>query len=66
LARNAGDRYTEAETLTQLGDAQHIAGQPDAACYSWQHALTIFDDIGHPAADAIRAKFPSIRQYTGP
>ena len=55
LARKAGDRYTEAETLAQLGETQHAAGQPDTACDSWHRALAIFDDIGHPAAAAIRA-----------
>jgi DNA-binding SARP family transcriptional activator/Tfp pilus assembly protein PilF len=55
LYRELGDRYEEATSLTNLGDA-HVARDVDRARSAWCRALTILDELGHPDADAIRAR----------
>jgi predicted TPR repeat methyltransferase len=53
----AATRPAQAETLHHLGDTHHIAGDQDQAAVAWQQALTIYDDLGHPAAASeVRAK----------
>jgi hypothetical protein len=44
------------ETLGQIGDTRHAAGQPDEACAAWEEALAIFDNLHHPDAGQIRAR----------
>ncbi|MFB9246884.1 tetratricopeptide repeat protein [Sphaerisporangium melleum] len=56
LYRRSGERYDEAETLCRMGDAHQAAGRTGAAAKVWREALAILDDLGHPAADEIRAK----------
>jgi tetratricopeptide (TPR) repeat protein len=51
----AGDRYSEADALTNLGDNYDAAGDRDAALTAWTQALTIFDELGHPRAEQLRA-----------
>jgi len=62
LRRDLGDRYEEAGTLTHLGDTQLAAGNPDAARNSWQHALTILQQLDHPDADAVRTRLHHLDQ----
>jgi DNA-binding SARP family transcriptional activator/Tfp pilus assembly protein PilF len=52
------DRYEQSVTLTSLGDTCHAAGQPGPAHDAWQQALALLDDLGHPDADALRARLP--------
>jgi DNA-binding SARP family transcriptional activator/tetratricopeptide (TPR) repeat protein len=56
LYRFLGNRYYQADTLTHLGDTHHAAGDSDAAAAAWHHALAILDDLGHPAAEQLRAR----------
>jgi tetratricopeptide (TPR) repeat protein/DNA-binding XRE family transcriptional regulator len=59
LCRDRGNRYSEAEILTHIGDARHAAGERDQAWQAWQQALAIYDDIQHPDAARVRGKLAS-------
>jgi tetratricopeptide (TPR) repeat protein len=61
LFRELGDRYNEATTLTNLGDAQLSAGDASAARRAWAQALRILDEIGHADAGRVRAMLSSTR-----
>ncbi|HEX5303689.1 MAG TPA: BTAD domain-containing putative transcriptional regulator [Streptosporangiaceae bacterium] len=56
ILRDLGDRLDEADTLSRLGDVLHGSGDTAAARQAWLNALHIYDEIGHPDADEIRAK----------
>jgi DNA-binding SARP family transcriptional activator len=56
LRRMLGERYNEATTLNQLGDAELACDNPDAARDSWALALTILDQLAHPDAYPLRHK----------
>jgi hypothetical protein len=56
LHRELGGRYNEADTLIDLGDTQHAAGDPDAARDAWQNALSIMDELDHSDAEKVRLK----------
>jgi DNA-binding SARP family transcriptional activator/tetratricopeptide (TPR) repeat protein len=58
--RRQGDRLAEAEVLTHLAEAEQAHGDADAARGSWQQALVILEDLGHPDADEIRAKLDAL------
>jgi len=62
LYHNLGNRYSEATTLTRLGDTHYAAGQPDAACATWTDALSILADLDHPDTEAVRAKLATLDQ----
>jgi tetratricopeptide (TPR) repeat protein/DNA-binding XRE family transcriptional regulator len=62
LGRQLGDHYTEAETLTRLGDAYQAAAEPDAAQDAWRQAVAILDDLHHPDAAQVRAKLGEPRE----
>jgi hypothetical protein len=54
------------EVLAHLGDTQQSAGDSGAARDSWQRALAIFDQLGLPDADQIRARLRRLdRSATG-
>lgn len=56
LSRLIGDLYQEALALDGIGGAHmHITGPPAAQAY-WREALAIFEKIGVPEADEVRAK----------
>jgi DNA-binding SARP family transcriptional activator/tetratricopeptide (TPR) repeat protein len=55
-SRELADRFNEADTLSSLGDVHRSAGDMRAAERSWRAALRIFDEIGHPDRDNVRAK----------
>ncbi|MEH1016655.1 tetratricopeptide repeat protein [Micromonospora sp. CPCC 206060] len=57
--REAGERYYEATTLTHLADTRHCAGDPGPARTAWRQALDIFDQLGHPDAEQVRARLDS-------
>jgi hypothetical protein len=56
MFREVGDRYNEADTLTRLGDAHLLAGDPSGAGQSWRAALEILTDLDHPNVLEVRAK----------
>jgi tetratricopeptide (TPR) repeat protein len=56
LLRQLGDRYEEADTLTRLGESYSAAGNPEAASAAWHTALTILDELDHPAGNQLRTK----------
>lgn len=60
IYRTLGDRKSEADTLTRLGDNQTEVDDPDAAREAWQRALAILDDLGHPEAEGVCAKLRSL------
>lgn len=55
-AQEVGHLKLEAENLAYLGDTLQAAGDTPAACRAWGRALNIFDNVGDPTADAVRAK----------
>jgi DNA-binding SARP family transcriptional activator len=61
LARSAGAKGTEATILSHLGDALHATASYVAARDVLRQALAIFDQLGRPEADEIRAKLDSGR-----
>ncbi|MEU6712447.1 BTAD domain-containing putative transcriptional regulator [Nonomuraea sp. NPDC046802] len=65
LLRIGRDLGTEAETLVHLGDAHAALRADEPARQAWQDALTIFDALGHPDADQVRAKLRENRQSSG-
>jgi len=54
-----GDRYSEARTLTRLGDVHLSAGDSGAARRDWAQALRILEEINHADASGVRAKITS-------
>ncbi|MFE9601389.1 BTAD domain-containing putative transcriptional regulator [Streptomyces hokutonensis] len=54
--RELGNRRGEGYTLGNLGDAELAVGEPQAARASWEQALAIFKELGHPDTDEIREK----------
>ncbi len=62
LFEKAGDRYYTAYTLAQLGDTHLAADDPQAAQHSWQRALAILTELGHPEADQVHTKLDLLRQ----
>ena len=56
MYRAIGDRYEEALTLDRLGDTLAAAGDRDGALRMWSDAVVVLDDLGHGAADRVRAK----------
>jgi DNA-binding SARP family transcriptional activator/tetratricopeptide (TPR) repeat protein len=61
LFHGLGDRYHEADIATHLGDTQYAAGDDAAARRSWTEALSLLDELGHPAADTVRARLQDDR-----
>ncbi|MFE9744868.1 ATP-binding protein [Saccharothrix saharensis] len=59
MYRSIGERYDEALTLDRLGDTLAASGDHDAARRMWSEAVTVLDDLGHAAADRVRAKVGS-------
>ena len=56
LLRTLGDRYHDAEVSCHLGDVHAANHNHVAARAAWRHAVTVFDQLGHPDADAVRAR----------
>jgi len=56
IFRAVGDRWGEADTLTNLGDIRRAAGDLLQAHEAWQQAHDILDGLQHPDAAKIRAK----------
>ena len=54
--RSARACYLSAQSLIQLGDTHHTAGDTQAARHTWQQALAILDDLHPSEASQIRSK----------
>ena len=60
IFRTLGDRWGEADTLTNLGDIRHAVGELLHAREAWQQALDILNDFQHPNTTKVRAKLARI------
>jgi tetratricopeptide (TPR) repeat protein len=60
LFRELGDRFNQAAILTHLGDTRRAANDRQRARDAWQQALDILDDLHHPDAHQVRAKFQDL------
>lgn len=52
----SADRYHEAETRVRLGETLEAMGDPPAARAEWRLAAVAFEELGDPAADAVRRR----------
>ncbi|MEV0575496.1 MULTISPECIES: AfsR/SARP family transcriptional regulator [unclassified Streptomyces] len=55
VLRGIGGDWRRANVLTVLGQALAAIGQTDRAQVCWNEALTIFDTLGSPEAESVRA-----------
>ena len=53
---DSGNQWGEADALVALGDALRDSGHPDMARVHWRAALGIFEHLGAPQADGLRAQ----------
>ena len=56
IYHDLSDRFNEADTLVSLGDSHLRARDLELARKAWSDALRIFEEIGHPDGDDVRAK----------
>jgi tetratricopeptide (TPR) repeat protein/transcriptional regulator with XRE-family HTH domain len=56
LAGQAGDDYEQARAHYGLGEAGRADGDADEAGRHWRAALAIYEDLGVPQADRVRAR----------
>ncbi|SER92075.1 Tetratricopeptide repeat-containing protein [Lentzea xinjiangensis] len=56
LFRATGFLVLEAETLVNLGDTHHAAGEAGRARHTWQYALAIYEHLGDRAAEDVRRR----------
>lgn len=56
----AGDRYKTAETLDRLAETHRSTGSTDTARQTWQKAIAILNELGHPKADEIQDKLSTL------
>ncbi len=56
IAVHLGDRFNQAKTLANLGDAHNAADNAMAARDAWTKALVILDELHHPSAGQLRDK----------
>lgn len=61
IAEECDNPHLQGEMLVLLGDTLDRMGSEDAAT-QWQKALTIFTELGSPAADEVRAKLQAVRK----
>lgn len=55
ILRGIGGDWRRANVLTALGRGLAGIGQTDRAQVCWNEALSIFDELGSPEADSVRA-----------
>lgn len=55
ILRGIGGEWRRANVLTALGRGLAGIGQTDRAQVCWSEALAVFDDLGSPEADSVRA-----------
>ena len=54
--REVGDRWSEARSLTSIGDIAKILGNIDTAVECWRQALAICEELGAPQTAEINAR----------
>ncbi|MFH9606120.1 AfsR/SARP family transcriptional regulator [Streptomyces sp. NPDC017448] len=54
VLRGIGGEWRRANILTVLGQALAVIGQTDRAQVCWGEALTVFEELGSPEAEAVR------------
>ena len=60
IAADIGDRHQQSRAHTGLGYAHHSLANPDRAREHYEHALTLYTDLGMPDADQIRTHLTTI------
>jgi DNA-binding SARP family transcriptional activator/Tfp pilus assembly protein PilF len=55
LASQIGNKYQQARAHEGLADAHQASGDPDDARRHWRQALSLYDDLGVPESDRVRA-----------
>jgi tetratricopeptide (TPR) repeat protein len=65
LLEELGHHWHKAQTLTYAGDAHQSDGNLPAARQAWTQALAILDDLHHPDAEPLRAKFRPLATVPG-
>jgi hypothetical protein len=55
LGRHLGDRRAEAEALWGLGHVASDTGERNQACELWRKALEIYEELGVPFVETVRA-----------
>ncbi|MCW8375485.1 AfsR/SARP family transcriptional regulator [Streptomyces justiciae] len=55
VLRGIGGEWRRANVLTTLGRALLLIGHTDRAQVCWREALNVFDELGSPEADGVRA-----------
>ncbi|MDI6098827.1 tetratricopeptide repeat protein [Actinoplanes sp. NEAU-A12] len=60
LFARQGDRIGQADTLGRLGETQRAAGDVAAVRQSWQQAVTLLEEIGHPGLAGARARLAAL------
>ncbi|NUT94530.1 MAG: tetratricopeptide repeat protein [Saccharothrix sp.] len=56
LYREVGDRWWEAVSWRRLGDIHAALGGEHAARAAWRRAVEMFEDLGHPDTEVLKAK----------
>jgi tetratricopeptide (TPR) repeat protein/transcriptional regulator with XRE-family HTH domain len=56
LASQSGDKSEQARARAGLARSHHAAGDPAQALDHWHEALALYDELGTPEADQIRAQ----------
>ncbi len=60
LAVETGDRYQQARAHAGVAHTRHAAGEHGLAGQHWQHALTLYTELGVPDADDVRAHLAAL------
>jgi len=66
IAYELRDRYGEADALMNIGLASGALGNIDRVRESWRQSLALFDMIGDPRAEQVRAWLTALKQKTAP
>ncbi|GAB2963130.1 ATP-binding protein [Saccharothrix stipae] len=59
MHREFDNRFDVARTSTDIGDVLHRVGEHGKARSAWRDAVTIFEELGAPGADAVRRRLDS-------
>jgi tetratricopeptide (TPR) repeat protein/transcriptional regulator with XRE-family HTH domain len=64
LARQTGDPYEQARAHVGLARSHQASGDPARALDHWHIALALYNKLGTPEADQIRAQLPPVNTAT--